>query len=124
MVAPRNILPTTERSPRPRVAFVAAALLAAGLVAHCGGDADADGDGGGAGRGGDPCLDVYLDQCGRACTADEECADGLFCGAGTCKAQCTPDGGGCAAGVACSTRGRCLTGGAGSPGAGGGPGIG
>lgn len=53
-----------------------------------------------------PCA-TFKDQCGKACTADDACATGLYCSAGKCAADCTASGQECSANATCNARGRC-----------------
>lgn len=89
-----------------RVSLVAALFAAGGAaVLHCG---SSDPDSIFPDAATDPCETVYQGKCGAACTADETCADGLYCRAGKCGADCSPGARGlCPEGVACSPRGRC-----------------
>ena len=57
-----------------------------------------------------PCDTTAKGKCGVACTSDDTCAAGLYCGsAGTCTADCKTSGAPCGteAGFACTSRGRC-----------------
>ena len=54
----------------------------------------------------DPCTTIYKDVCGKTCATDNDCPDGVFCGADLkCTAQCSP--GQQCGGVTCSPKGRC-----------------
>lgn len=54
----------------------------------------------------DPCKTIYEGICGTACTTDNDCPDGLFCGSDMkCTAQCAPNQ--VCQGAICSPKGRC-----------------
>lgn len=56
-----------------------------------------------------PCETVFAEECKVQCTGDATCANGLYCSAaGTCFADCTPEGGQCEG--TCDPRGRCIGG--------------
>ena len=59
-------------------------------------------------------------ECGKACTDDFSCADGMFCNdSGFCDAECTQGGDQCGEEEFCSNAGRCQEGsGAGNTGGG------
>lgn len=99
--------------------FVASAVAAAvagagalGLSVSCGTDGSNFGDG--------PCATVYQGECGQSCTADTDCPNGLYCGAGQCRADCVSGDQSCTAPATCDSRGRCA--GQGTFGDSGGPG--
>lgn len=84
-------------------AIIASFLLVSG--GGCSSDENAT-----ATNGGDPCTGVYADECGKSCTKDTDCADGLYCGSTqSCTADCVSGDGSCGAGHACDTRGHCIT---------------
>jgi hypothetical protein len=63
-----------------------------------------------SGSHGDACK-LYPGQCGKKCTTDADCAQGLYCGPqGACTADCAKNGPSCANGGTCSSTGRCSTG--------------
>lgn len=48
--------------------------------------------------------------CGQSCNANLVCPSGVYCGSeGTCRAECTKDGGQCGGGKVCSWEGRCTS---------------
>lgn len=54
-----------------------------------------------------PCDGPYKGECGKACTTDDTCASGLYCGADKkCTADCAPKIA-CAGGQQCDVHGRC-----------------
>ena len=111
-----------QRSPGRRAfpVFFLGAVVAAvagagglGLSVSCGTDGSTFGDG--------PCSTVYEGQCGKACAGDSDCPNGLYCGAGQCRADCVSGDQLCTAPATCDARGRCGPGSIGF-GDGGGPG--
>jgi hypothetical protein len=91
------------RPKRSRLAIVASALGVAGALAalHCG----SNGLESEFVEPGGPCETVYKDQCGKPCTGDLDCANGLYCSAGRCTADCLQ--GQVCKDALCSPRGRC-----------------
>ncbi len=60
-------------------------------------------------RGPSPCDDVLADACGADCSTDDDCDDGLYCGAEEkCTADCTTDGGQCLDDEVCTSNGQCI----------------
>jgi len=91
-----------------RSAMSLVALGALGLAAHCGSSDDSVFGGNSANA---PCNSVYKDQCGTACTGDDACGGGLYCGTdGKCTADCANGAATCSDGLECSARGRCSAG--------------
>lgn len=83
------------------------ALLMGAVALSCGSD-----DSGAANNPGpSPCEGPYADQCGQACSVDDNCPDGLYCSVGTCTADCIIGESACPSGQVCTSRGRCVTGG-------------
>lgn len=86
-----------------------------GLVAaaiHCGSDSDNTFDDAANTA---ACNAAYAGQCGVACTDDNGCGAGLYCGpARVCTADCAPSVA-CEDGKECTTRGQCLGGGTFTP---------
>src|ERR1051325_2454284 len=60
-------------------------------------------------HGNGPCSGANPDPaCSQTCGGDNPCPAGFFCADdGTCNAECTPDGTGCADNEHCSTDGHC-----------------
>jgi hypothetical protein len=52
------------------------------------------------------CQEQFGDDCGKACAADDDCIDGLYCAAGACSADCLHSSD-CAKGT-CSAKGKCV----------------
>lgn len=53
------------------------------------------------------CEKQFGDECGKSCSADGECVDGLHCKAGACAADCLKSSD-CTEG-SCSGKGKCIT---------------
>lgn len=53
-----------------------------------GNDGGASGSGGSRGNYSEACLELFEDDCGRSCSNDEPCPDGMHCSNGNCTAAC------------------------------------
>ncbi len=60
--------------------------------------------------GNSPCEGDNPDpECMTACTSDDDCMLGFYCGTdGSCTADCGPEGASCGSGGTCDDRGRCI----------------
>jgi len=100
------------RSPLRWLGSLLVPLTIGALMWSCSDDGSTTGDD-------SPCEAAYKDECGKPCDADGDCAQGLFCSsAGTCSAECVPDGNDCGTGY-CDDDGRCQSGAGGAGGSGG-----
>lgn len=89
------------RSSRVRLTIGLAAVSSILFAIHCGSESGSEFTPGGG------CSGLLAAECGKACTADVQCAAGLHCGGDQkCNAECA-QGSTCANGFKCSPRGRC-----------------